>query len=175
MTHLRQRHAGGSSHLRLRNLSARTVPHQPLTVAEFAAYFHKSPDQLGPKHIRTLLLHLLNQRKLAWGTIQGARSAGSRRLRDAVGDRLRSTASRGTHRHAGRAAHLVAEARTSSPPSLSRPAGGLALDCSRWVAPGRNFFLPARVLSRMFRGKLLAFLKQSCRQNQLCYVYRAAA
>jgi Putative transposase/Transposase zinc-binding domain len=50
------------------------------------------------------------------------------------------------------------------------PAGGLAaLDPSRWVASRRGFFLPVRVLSRMFRGKLLAFLKQSYRRNQLCF------
>ena len=36
------------------------------------------------------------------------------------------------------------------------PAGGLALDRSRWVRSRRDFFLPVRVLSRMFRGKLLA-------------------
>lgn len=45
------------------------------TVAEFATYFDESPDQLGPEHVRTFLLHLLNERKLASGTIQGARSA----------------------------------------------------------------------------------------------------
>jgi hypothetical protein len=45
------------------------------------------------------------------------------------------------------------------------PAGGLALDRSRWVRSRRNFFLPVRVLSRMFRGKLLAFLKQSYRHE----------
>ena len=49
------------------------------------------------------------------------------------------------------------------------PAGGLALDRSRWVRSRRNFFLPVRVLSRLFRGKLLAFLKQSYRHNQLCF------
>jgi hypothetical protein len=43
--------------LRLRNFSERTVRHYPHTVAEFATYFHKSPDQLGPEHIRTFLLH----------------------------------------------------------------------------------------------------------------------
>jgi hypothetical protein len=48
------------------------------------------------------------------------------------------------------------------------PAGGLALDRSRWVRSRRNFFLPVRVLSRMFRGKVLAFLKQSYRHNELC-------
>jgi hypothetical protein len=53
------------------------------------------------------------------------------------------------------------------------PAGGLALDNSCWVATRRrNFFLPVRVLSRMFRGKLLAFLKQSYRRNELCFAGR---
>ena len=72
MTHLRQRM---QEDLRLCNFSERTVRHYTHTVAEFAKYFHKSPDQLGPEHIRTYLLYLLNERKLAWGTIQGARSA----------------------------------------------------------------------------------------------------
>ena len=72
MTHLRQRM---QEDLRLRNFSERTIRHYTHNVAEFANYFHKSPDQLGPEHIRTWLLYLLNERKLAWGTIQGARSA----------------------------------------------------------------------------------------------------
>jgi integrase/recombinase XerD len=72
MTHLRQRL---QEDLRLRNFSERTVRHYTHTVAEFAKYFHKSPDQLGPEHVRTFLPHLLNECKLAWGTIQGARSA----------------------------------------------------------------------------------------------------
>jgi len=72
MTHLRQRM---QEDLRLRNFSERTIRHYTHTVAEFAKYFHRSPDQLGPEHVRTFLLYLLNERKLAWGTIQGARSA----------------------------------------------------------------------------------------------------
>jgi Putative transposase len=54
------------------------------------------------------------------------------------------------------------------------PAGGLAFDNSRWVATRRGFFLPVRVLSRMFRGKLLAFLKQGYRGRQLCFPGRLA-
>ena len=72
MTHLRQRM---QEDLRLRNFSERTIGHYTHTVAEFAKYFHRSPDQLGSEHVRTFLLYLLNERKLAWGTIQGARSA----------------------------------------------------------------------------------------------------
>jgi Putative transposase/Transposase zinc-binding domain len=55
------------------------------------------------------------------------------------------------------------------------PAGGLALDHSHWVASRRDFFLPVRVLSRMFRGKLLAFLKQGYRGKQLCFPGTLAA
>jgi hypothetical protein len=50
------------------------------------------------------------------------------------------------------------------------PAGGLAFDHSRWIATKRHgFFLPVRVLSRMFRGKLLSFLKRSYRRGELCF------
>ena len=40
------------------------------------------------------------------------------------------------------------------------PGGGLALDGSRWIAASSRFLLPVRVLSRVFRGKLTAELKQ---------------
>ena len=72
MTHLRQRM---QEDLRLRNYSSRTIHSYTRIVAEFASYFHKSPDQLGPEHIRIWLLYLLNERKLTWGTLQCARSA----------------------------------------------------------------------------------------------------
>jgi hypothetical protein len=49
------------------------------------------------------------------------------------------------------------------------PAGGLALDRSCWIRLRRNFFLPVRVLSGLFRGKMLAFLKQSYRRNDLSF------
>jgi Putative transposase/Transposase zinc-binding domain len=41
------------------------------------------------------------------------------------------------------------------------PAGGLSLDGTTWVRGGKKFFLPVRVLSRVFRGKFVAFLKQA--------------
>jgi hypothetical protein len=39
------------------------------------------------------------------------------------------------------------------------PGGGLSADHGRWVSCPRGFFLPVKVLSRVFRGKLLAGLK----------------
>ena len=47
------------------------------------------------------------------------------------------------------------------------PAGGLSADHSRWVHPHRRFFLPAHVLSRVFRGKFTAALKRAFAQGQL--------
>ncbi len=41
------------------------------------------------------------------------------------------------------------------------PAGGLAPDERRWIAAREQFFLPVRVLSRLFRGKYLAYLRQA--------------
>jgi site-specific recombinase XerD len=67
MTELRQRL---QEELRLRNYTAATIRSYTATVAEFARHFHKSPDQLGPEHVRTYQLYLLNERKLAWQTMQ---------------------------------------------------------------------------------------------------------
>ena len=47
------------------------------------------------------------------------------------------------------------------------PGGGLSADHSRWIHSRRSFFLPVRVLSRVFRGKFVAGLKQLFRRNKL--------
>jgi hypothetical protein len=47
------------------------------------------------------------------------------------------------------------------------PAGGLSPDHSRWVHSRSGFFLPVRVLSRVFRGKFIAGLKQLFRTGRL--------
>ena len=39
------------------------------------------------------------------------------------------------------------------------PGGGLSPDGTSWIASANNFFLPVRVLSRVFRGKFLAGLR----------------
>ena len=48
------------------------------------------------------------------------------------------------------------------------PMGGLAPDHTRWVHPKYPFFLPVKVLSRVFRGKFHAGLKRLYRRKQLC-------
>src|SRR2546427_45934 len=48
------------------------------------------------------------------------------------------------------------------------PAGGLSPDHRRWIRPRYPFFLPVKVLSRVFRGKFLAGLKRLHHRHQLC-------
>ena len=48
------------------------------------------------------------------------------------------------------------------------PAGGIAPDGSRWIrTPRPRFFLPGKVLAKMFRGKFLALLSRAYRRNKL--------
>ena len=47
------------------------------------------------------------------------------------------------------------------------PAGGLSLDHARWIRSHYRFFLPVKVLSRVFRGKFLAGLKRAFQDGQL--------
>jgi len=47
------------------------------------------------------------------------------------------------------------------------PAGGLAVDGTAWVPCPRRFFLPVRVLSRLFRRTFLAALRQAATQQTL--------
>ena len=47
------------------------------------------------------------------------------------------------------------------------PGGGLSPDRSRWVSCLPGFFLPVRVLSRVFRGKFLAHLRKAFQQGEL--------
>jgi len=49
------------------------------------------------------------------------------------------------------------------------PAGGLALDGSNWVHPRYAFFLPVKVLSRVFRHKFIAGLKHAFREGKLSF------
>jgi Putative transposase/Transposase zinc-binding domain len=47
------------------------------------------------------------------------------------------------------------------------PAGGISPDGERWVSGRDGFFLPVRVLSRLFRGKFLAMLRCAYEQQKL--------
>jgi hypothetical protein len=47
------------------------------------------------------------------------------------------------------------------------PAGGLALDHCRWISASPNFFLPVKVLAKVFRGKFLEGLRELYAARQL--------
>lgn len=49
------------------------------------------------------------------------------------------------------------------------PAGGLAPDGARWISCRQGFFLPVRVLSRVFRGKFIYQLKQALSRGDLMF------
>lgn len=55
------------------------------------------------------------------------------------------------------------------------PGGGLSPDGSRWIACRDNFFLPVKVLSRVFRGKFLAFLNEATQRGELRFVGSTAS
>jgi hypothetical protein len=49
------------------------------------------------------------------------------------------------------------------------PGGGLSPDHTRWISSRSNFFLPVKVLSRVFRGKFCAGLRRAFRAKQLAF------
>jgi integrase/recombinase XerD len=49
----------------LRNFPPLTIRAYVRCVARFARYFHCSPDRLGPEHVRSFLLHLLQERHVS--------------------------------------------------------------------------------------------------------------
>ena len=49
----------------LRNFTRSTIDAYVRCVARFAGYFHCPPDRLGPEHVRSYLLHLLNDRHVS--------------------------------------------------------------------------------------------------------------
>ena len=49
------------------------------------------------------------------------------------------------------------------------PGGGLSPDHTRWIASPSRFFLPVRVLSRVFRGKFIAGLRLAFQRNKLVF------
>ena len=72
MTPLRRRM---TEDLILHNRSPKTIRLYINWVADFARYFHTSPDQLGPEHVRSYLLHLVQERQVSSNVHKQARLA----------------------------------------------------------------------------------------------------
>jgi integrase/recombinase XerD len=67
MTALRQRMRDD---LQLRNYSDHTMRASLRCVAECTQHFHTSPEHLGPEHVRTYQLYLVQQKPVAWATFK---------------------------------------------------------------------------------------------------------
>ena len=72
MTSLRRRFI---EDMQIRNLAVNTQKSYIQQVSRFAQYFQKSPEVLGPDHIRAYQLYLTNEKKLSTGSITVAISA----------------------------------------------------------------------------------------------------
>ena len=69
MTPLRRRM---TEDLILHNLSPKTIRLYINWVADYAKYFHSSPEQLGPEHVRSYLLHLVQERQASCNVLKQA-------------------------------------------------------------------------------------------------------
>jgi len=67
VTHLRKMML---EELERRNYAERTIRYYLSFVERFAKHFGKSPDKLGPDHLRTYQAYLLKERKLCPGTVE---------------------------------------------------------------------------------------------------------
>ena len=72
------------------------------------------------------------------------------------------------HRHLGAEIGCIAILHTWSQSLIDHPhvhcivtGGGLSLDGERWIPAKEDYFLPVKVLSRLFRGKFLHYLKKA--------------
>ena len=72
VTHLRKKML---EELQRRNYAQSTVEAYISALQDFARYFKRPPDQLGPEHIREFQLHLIRDRKLAVNTVKQRMSA----------------------------------------------------------------------------------------------------
>ena len=61
--------------LQRRNYAQNTVRAYIHAIEDFVRYFHRSPDRLGPEHIREYQVHLFRDCKLSPGTIEGRTAA----------------------------------------------------------------------------------------------------
>jgi integrase/recombinase XerD len=67
VTHLREMML---EELERRNYSTGTIRYQVRFVERFAEHFGKSPDKLGPEHVRSYQSHLLKQLRLRPGSVE---------------------------------------------------------------------------------------------------------
>jgi integrase/recombinase XerD len=115
VTHLRKMML---EELERRNYSASTIRYYLRFVERFAQHFGKSPDKLGPEHVRRYQAYLLKQRKLCPGTVENHVAA------------LRFLFVRTLHRHEFRQFLPYPKVRRKLPNILSREEVAQLIDAS---------------------------------------------
>ena len=120
MTPLRRRM---TEDLILHNRSPKTIRLYINWVADFAQYFHTSPEQLGPEHVRSYLLHLVQERQVSWNV---------HRPRLALQFLYRVTLGRGSSKRSPAPIDVTAEiAEASQPCGSPGPARSISSAASR--------------------------------------------
>src|SRR6201996_2376531 len=104
--------------LERRNYSEGTTQRYLRFVERFAEHFGKSPDKLGPEHLRRYQVYLLKERKLCPGTVENHVAA------------LRFLFVRTLHRHEFRQFLPYPKVRRKLPNILSREEGAQLIDAS---------------------------------------------
>ena len=189
MTVLRQRM---TEDMQVRNLSLNTQRAYIQHVSLFARHFDQSPATLGPGHIRTYQLYLMNERKLAPSSIQIAIAAlrflyrvtlkknwDFKELIPSPKSAAKLPVVLGPDevlRFLGAELGFFAVLHTWGQAQLHHPhlhcvvaGGGLSPDGTRWIACRPNFFLPVRVLSRLFRRLFLESMEKAFDAGSLAF------
>src|ERR1017187_9438697 len=131
----------------------------------------RTQQRTAASQLRTCRLHLAARALLAGSTEQEGRlrSLVPYQRRDSAGGRCRPQTSRSGNR-LSECVHTWGQNLLHHPHiHCVIPAGGLSLDHQRWIHPRSPFFLPVKVLSRVFRGKFVAGLKLAFQQGALVF------
>lgn len=137
----------------VRNLSPSTQASYITAVKWFSLHHRRSPADLGVEDVRAYQVHLV-ERRIAWASLNQIVSVlqffyGVTLGRSDLPERIPQTLTHHPHVHC-----IV-------------PGGGPSPDGKRWIACRPGFFLPVRVLSRLYRRLFLERLAAAHRVGKL--------
>ncbi len=183
----------------MRGITPRTQKTYLREVRNLALYFKKSPEELGESEIKEYLLHLLKERKEKWiearaedllpiqyfhvvFTIPAELNPLVLRNQKVMYNLLFRSVSEtllklsNDPKHLGARIGFIGILHTWGQNLRDHPhihcivtLGGLNPDKSRWVSCRKNFFIHIKVLSSLFRGKFLDYLKDSFKSGDLIF------
>src|SRR5215813_14026675 len=157
----------------MRDLSPSTQETYIRAVAEFSTFHRRSPDKLGIEHLRAYHLHLVSRGLTAnsiWVKMGALRFFYRTTLqRPDIAKQITAetlTTIAADPKHLGANIGIITVLHTWGQNLQHHPhvhcivpGGGLSPDGQRWIACKPGFFLPVRVLSRLFRRLFLQSLQ----------------